>query len=173
MSFAVFLLVLLGFMVLGMPIAVAMIASSVIYALVNGIDLGFFTIQMYASLNNFILLAIPFFLLASEIMERTSISQRMFRFAKSVVGFIPGGLGHVNVLASIIFSGMSGSAVADAGGIGRICYNAMVDEGYDEAFSKSLTAASAVIGPIIPPSIPMVVFAMVANVSVAKLFFGG
>jgi len=156
-----------------MPIALAMIASSVVYALVNGIDLGFFTIQMYASLNNFILLAIPFFLLASEIMERTSIAQRMFKFAQSVVGFIPGGLGHVNVLTSIIFSGMSGSAVADAGGIGRICYQAMVDEGYDESFSKSVTAASAVIGPIIPPSIPMVVYAMVANVSVAKLFFGG
>jgi len=129
MSLTIFLLLLVGFMAVGMPIALAMIASSVLYALMNGIDLGFFTIQMYASLNNFILLAIPFFLLASEIMERTSISQRMFRFANSVVGFIPGGLGHVNVVANIIFSGMSGSAVADAGGIGRICYKAMVDAG--------------------------------------------
>ena len=173
MSLTIFLLLLVGFMAVGMPIALAMIASSVLYALMNGIDLGFFTIQMYASLNNFILLAIPFFLLASEIMERTSISQRMFRFANSVVGFVPGGLGHVNVVANIIFSGMSGSAVADAGGIGRICYKAMVDAGYDESFSKSVTAGAAVIGPIIPPSIPMVVYAMVANVSVAKLFFGG
>jgi tripartite ATP-independent transporter DctM subunit len=97
----------------------------------------------------------------------------MFRFAKSAVGFIPGGLGHVNILALAIASGMSGSAVADAAGIGRICYQAMVDEGYDDSFSKSVTAAAAVLGPIIPPSIPMVVYAMVANVSVAKLFFGG
>jgi tripartite ATP-independent transporter DctM subunit len=173
MSFALFLLLFVCLMVLGLPIALAMIASSVLYALMNGIDLGFLAIQMYASLNNFILLAIPFFLLASEIMDRTSISDRMFTFARSVVGFIPGGLGHVNVLTNIIFSGMSGSAVADAGGIGRICYKAMVDEGYDESFSKSVTASAAVIGPIIPPSIPMVVYAMVANVSVAKLFFGG
>jgi tripartite ATP-independent transporter DctM subunit len=173
MSLTVFLLLLVVLIVAGMPIAMAMISSSVLYALFNGIDLGFLAIQMYASLNNFILLAIPFFLLASEIMDRTSISQRMFGFARSLVGFIPGGLGHVNVVTSIIFSGMSGSAVADAGGIGRLSYQAMVDEGYDESFSMSLTAASAVIGPIIPPSLPMVVYAMVANESVAKLFFGG
>lgn len=173
MSLTVFILLLVILIVAGMPIAMAMIASSVLFALFNGIDLGFFAIQMYASLNNFILLAIPFFLLASEIMDRTSISQRMFAFARSLVGFIPGGLGHVNVVTSIIFSGMSGSAVADAGGIGRLSYQAMVDEGYDEGFSMSLTAASAVIGPIIPPSLPMVVYAMVANESVARLFFGG
>ena len=173
MSLTMFFLLVFILIIVGMPIAMAMIASSVLFALLNDIDLGFFAIQMYASLNNFILLAIPFFLLASEIMDRTSISQRMFQFARSLVGFIPGGLGHVNVVTSIIFSGMSGSAVADAGGIGRLSYQAMVEEGYDESFSMSLTAASAVIGPIIPPSLPMVVYAMVANESVAKLFLGG
>jgi tripartite ATP-independent transporter DctM subunit len=173
MSLTVLFILFVAMLILGMPIAIAMLASSLLYALFNGMELGFLAIQMYSSLNNFVILAIPFFLLASEVMDRTSVATRMFGFANSIFGVIPGGLGHVNVVTNMIFAGMSGSAVADAGGIGRLNYRAMVENGYPRAFSMSLTAATAVIGPIIPPSIPMVVYAMVANESVAKLFFGG
>lgn len=113
------------------------------------------------------------FILTAEVMNRTSVADRIFDFCNALVGYIPGGLGHVNIATSIIFAGMSGSAVADVGGIGHLSYQAMVDKGFDKEFSASVTIASSTIGPIIPPSIPMVVYAMVANVSVGKLFFGG
>lgn len=173
MSLAVFLLLFLALIVVNMPLSVAMIVSTLVYVTANGMDLTFIAMRMYTALANFILLAIPFFLLTSEVMTRAGLSKRLFRFAQSLVGFIPGGLGHVNIVNSVIFSGMSGSAVADAGGIGRLSYEAMADEGYGREFSMSVTAASAVIGPIIPPSLPMVVYAMVANESIGRLFFGG
>lgn len=173
MILAIFIGLFFVLFVLGMPIAFAMIVAAWAYALLADIDLSFLALQMFTGLDFFVLLAIPLFILTSEVMNRSSVSRRIFDFANSIVGFIPGGLGHVNVLTSIIFSGMSGSAVADVGGIGRLCYRAMVDEGYDKPFSAAVTASSAVIGPIIPPSIPMVVFSMVSGVSVAKLFFGG
>ena len=173
MILTLFILLFFALFVLGMPIAFAMITAAWAYALMAEIDLGFLTLQMFTGLDFFVLLAIPLFILTSEVMNRSSVSGRIFDFANSLVGSIPGGLGHVNVLTSIIFSGMSGSAVADVGGIGRLCYRAMVDEGYEKPYSAAVTAASAVIGPIIPPSIPMVVFSMVSGVSVAKLFFGG
>ena len=173
MALTIFFGLFLSLFVLGMPIAFAMIVSSMVYALMAGIDLGFLSIQMFAGLDSFVLLAIPLFILASEVMNHSSVAKRIFDFANAMVGFIPGGLAHVNVFSNIIFSGMSGSAVADVGGIGRICYKAMVKEGYDAPFSAAVTATAAVIGPIIPPSIPMVVFSMVSGVSVAKLFFGG
>jgi tripartite ATP-independent transporter DctM subunit len=160
-------------LIMGMPIALAMVAAAWVYALAGGFDLGFLALQMFTALDFFVLLAIPLFILAAEVMNRTGVSQRIFAFADAVVGSAPGGLGHVNVATSIIFSGMSGSAVADVGGIGRLCYRAMVERGYDKPFSAALTASSAVIGPIIPPSIPMIVFSMVSGVSVAKLFFAG
>lgn len=158
---------------MGMPIAFAMIAVAWVYILVSGFDLSFMALQMFAGLDFFVLLAIPLFILASEVMSRTSVAQRIFDFAGAVVGGVHGGMGHVNVLTSVIFSGMSGSAVADVGGIGRLCYRAMVKQGYDPNYSAAVTAASAVIGPIIPPSIPMIVFSMVSGVSIAKLFFAG
>ncbi len=173
MSLLLFLLLFLVLVLIRFPLSLAMIVSVVTYALTNGINLTFYATRMFSSLHSFLLLAIPFFLLTSEVMERSGVSRRLFRFAQSLVGFIPGGLGLVNVVNSVIFSGMSGSAVADAGGIGRMSYQAMADEGYDDGFSMGLTAAAAVVGPIIPPSLPMVVFAMVANQSVARLFFGG
>ena len=173
MNIATFLLLFVGLIAVDVPLSLAMIASALIYTVANGLDLTFMAIRIYSALDNFILLAIPFFLLTSEIMTRAGLARRLFQFAHSLVGFIPGGLGHVNIVNSVIFSGMSGSAVADAGGIGRLSYQAMVDDGYDRGFSMSVTAASAVIGPIIPPSLPMVVYAMVANESVGRLFFGG
>ena len=173
MDLAIFLGAFAVLFILGMPIAFAMITASWAYALLAGLDLGFLSIQLFAGLDSFVLLAIPLFIFASEAMNRSSVARRIFDFTNALVGRVPGGLGHVNVLANIIFSGMSGSAVADVGGIGRICYTAMVKRGYDAPFSAAVTASAAVIGPIIPPSIPMVVYAMVSGESVAKLFFGG
>jgi tripartite ATP-independent transporter DctM subunit len=137
------------------------------------IDLAFIGTQMFTGLNTFVLIAIPMFILTAEVMNCASVSDRIFEFCNSLVGWIPGGLGHVNIATSIIFAGMSGSAVADVGGIGHLCYRAMVVEGFDEEFSATVTISSSTIGPIIPPSIPAVVYAMVANVSVGKLLFGG
>ncbi len=173
MSLAILCIVFFLLFFLGMPVAFAMIFSAFVYAVMNGIDLGFLGLQMFSSLDFFVLLAIPLFILTSEVMNQSSIAERLFRFIKSLVGFIPGGLGHVNVLTSVVFSGMSGSAVADVGGIGHLSLKAMEDDGFDKPFSAAVTAGSAVIGPIIPPSIPMIIYAMVANVSVAQLFFGG
>ncbi len=169
-------LILGGFallMALGMPIAFAMITAGWAYAMIEGFDLQFLALQLFTSLDLFVLLAVPLFLLTSEVMNRSGVSDRIFNFAAAMVGDVPGGLGHVNVLTSVVFSGMSGSAVADVGGIGRLSYRAMLGQGYDRGFSAALTAASAVIGPIIPPSIPMIIFSMVSGVSVAQLFFAG
>jgi tripartite ATP-independent transporter DctM subunit len=128
---------------------------------------------MIGSANSYTLLAIPFFILAAKLMNTGSITRRIFRAAAAWVGAIPGGLGHANVVASIIFSGMSGSAVADAGGLGQVEMQAMEEEGFDPEFGAAVTVASATVGPIIPPSVPMVVYGMMAEVSVGALFMGG
>ena len=169
----IFLVSFILLFLLGMPIAGAMITSSFLYALQSGIKLSIMGTRMFTSLNNFALIAIPLFILTAEVMNKTSVSDRIFGFCRDLVGYIPGGMGHVNIVTSIIFAGMSGSAVADAGGIGNLAYQAMVDEGFDEYFSACTTIASSTVGPIISPSIPAVVYAMVANVSVGKLLFGG
>ena len=169
----IFLISFVLFFLLGMPIAGAMISSSFLYAMQAGVKLSIMGTRMFTGLNNFALIAIPLFILTAEVMNRTSVSDRIFGFCRDLVGYIPGGMGHVNIVTSIIFAGMSGSAVADAGGIGHLAYQAMVDEGFDKEFSASTTIASSTVGPIIPPSIPAVVYAMVTNVSVGKLLFGG
>lgn len=129
--------------------------------------------RMTGGLDSFVLLAIPFFILAGNLMNTGGITNRIFRFANLLVGRIPGGLGHANVVASIIFSGMSGSAVADTGGLGAIEMEAMKNEGFNPEFSGAVTAASATIGPIIPPSVPMVVYGVMAEVSIGALFMAG
>ncbi|HSB04910.1 MAG TPA: TRAP transporter large permease [Thermodesulfobacteriota bacterium] len=129
--------------------------------------------RMQYGVNNFLLLAIPLFILAAKLMNTAGITTRLFNFARLLVGFLPGGLGHANSVASLIFSGMSGAAVADAAGLGQVELKAMKDEGYDADFSVAITAASSTIGPIFPPSIPMVIFGLVAEVSVGRLFLGG
>ena len=129
--------------------------------------------RMMFGLNNFLLLAIPLFILSAKIMNSAKITSKIFGFAHSVVGFLPGGLGHANVVASLIFSGMSGAAVVDAAGLGQIELEAMEDGGYDRDFSVAITAASSTIGPIFPPSLPMVVFGFMSGVSVGRLFLGG
>jgi tripartite ATP-independent transporter DctM subunit len=128
---------------------------------------------MQYGVNNFLLLAIPLFILAAKLMNTAGITTRLFNFARCLVGFLPGGLGHANTVASLIFAGMSGAAVADAAGLGQVELKAMKDDGYDTEFSVAITAASSTIGPIFPPSIPMVIYALVAEESVGKLFLGG
>ena len=162
------------FLALSVPIAIS-IGSAAVVAVFSSqrfpIETVFHT--MGAGLNSYILLAVPFFIIAGELMNSGSITTRIFDFANALVGRIPGGLGHANVFASIIFAGMSGSAVADAGGLGAIEMKAMREKGFDDEFSAAVTAASSTIGPIIPPSIPMVVYGVAAEVSVGKLFMGG
>lgn len=162
-------------MVLGVPIGFSMGLAALVGYLVSGLwSLSVnFAHAMYTGASGFILLAIPFYILAGNLMNTSGMSRRIFRFAENLIGHIPGGLGHVNVLASIIFAGMSGSAVADAGGLGTIEIKAMTDAGFDRKFSAAVTAASSTIGPIIPPSIPLVVFGGMTSVSVGRLFLGG
>jgi tripartite ATP-independent transporter DctM subunit len=173
MYLTIFLIAFVFFFLFGMPISIAMISSAFLYIALKGMDLGFMAMQMFSGLDNFVLIAIPMFILTAEVMNKSSVADRIFNFCNALVGYIPGGLGHVNILTSVIFAGMSGSAVADVGGIGHLSYKAMVDKGYDREFSASVTISSSTVGPIIPPSIPMVVYAMVANVSVGRMFFAG
>lgn len=157
----------------GMPVGFTLIVASVAYMLVQGHGLNFAAQRMVAGLNSFPLLAIPFFILTAQLMNTSGVTDRIFTFAKAMVGHVSGGLGHVNIMASLMFSGMSGSAVADAAGLGQLEIKAMRDSGFDAQFSGSLTAASAIIGPLVPPSIPLVIYGVVANTSIGGLFLGG
>ena len=159
----------------GAPIALAMITGAVVYLGLIGQDLALVAEQMMQGLfTSFILLAVPLFIVAANIMNAGTISDRLLNFCVAAVGRFRGGLGHVNVVASLIFSGMSGSAIADAAGIGKIITQMMVKDGrYPLGFAAAITAASATIGPIIPPSIPMVMYALVSDTSIGFLFLGG
>jgi tripartite ATP-independent transporter DctM subunit len=166
-----------AFLAIGLPVAFAM---GLTVLGVMGMERGFANIsysmvaqRMVYGLASFPLMAIPFFLLAGRVMNEGGVTERIFNFALALVGHVRGGLGHVNVLGSMIFAGMSGSAVADAAGLGQIEIKAMTDAGYDLDYSCAVTAASSTIGPIIPPSIPMVLYGVVASVSVSGLFLGG
>lgn len=130
-------------------------------------------LKMNSSLTNFLLLSIPLFILAAKLMNGSSITKRIFDFANVTVGWLPGGLGHTNIFASLLFAGMSGTAVSDAAGLGQIEIKAMIDAGYDPDFSAAATAASSTIGPIFPPSVPMVMYSTISGVSVGSLFMGG
>ena len=160
---------------IGMPIAYAIMLASFIYLSVGGQDIGLSgKILLDGVYSSFILLAVPLFIIAANIMNAGTISDRLLRFCVGLVGRFKGGMGHVNVVASLIFSGMSGSAVADAAGIGKIIIDMMTRTGhYTRGYAAAITAASATIGPIIPPSIPMVLYALVSNTSIGFLFLGG
>jgi tripartite ATP-independent transporter DctM subunit len=159
---------------LNVPVAFAMLTTSVLYlAITQEVPLIVVAQQVGAGTDKFLLLAIPFFFLAAEFMNTGGIMHRLVDLASAMVGHIRGGLGHVNVVASMLFAGMSGSAVADAAGMGRIEIEMMRKSGYPLAFSGAITAASATIGPVIPPSIPFVVYGSLAGVSVGKLFLAG
>ena len=167
--------VLISFILVGIPIAVSMGLTAVLTFIFMG-EASILTMvaqRMYSSTTAITLLAIPFFILAGNLMNTGGITQRIFRFAQALVGHIWGGLGQVNVVASMIFSGMSGSAVADAAGLGLIEMKAMSDSGYDRKFSAAITAASSTIGPVVPPSIPFVIYGSLTGVSVGKLFLAG
>ena len=170
---AVVLIVVLS--ALGAPIGLSMIASSIVYLWITGQDIGLAAEQVLQGLyTSFTLLAIPLFILAANLMNVGSLSDRLLTFCLALVGRFRGGLGQVNVFSSLIFSGMSGSAVADAVGVGRIITDMMMKDGrYTPSYAAACTAATAVIGPIIPPSIPLVLYALVADASVGYLFLAG
>lgn len=166
---------LVGLMLIGVPVCVAMgVTSAGVFASMGYTNiLAVMAQRIYNGTTGFTLLAIPFFILAGNLMNTGGITDRIFNFAKAMVGHWPGGLGQVNIFSSVIFSGMSGAAVADAAGLGVIEIKAMDDAGYDHKFSAGITAASSTIGPVIPPSIPFVVYASCTGVSVSKLFAAG
>ncbi len=174
LALGVLLMMLVVTLVLRLPIGFGMLASGVAYLLVKGQDVGLVAEQVLNGLyNSYVLLAVPLFIFAASIMNSGSISERLFDFAHALVGRVRGGLAHVNVIVSVIFSGMSGSAIADAAGPGIVSIRMMTKHGYSAAFSGALTAASSTIGPIIPPSIPLVIYALVSGTSVGALFLGG
>jgi len=164
---------LILFVIAGMPIYLAMGITSIIYMLIADISLMIVPQVMGGAFNEFVLLAIPLFMLAGKLMNTGGVTKRMFEFADDLIGHITGGLAQVNVLLSIIFAGMSGSALADTAGLGEIEVKAMVDRGFDRDFAAAITSSSSSIGPIIPPSIIMVIFGSMASVSIARLFLGG
>ena len=169
-----FLIVFVLIFVLKMRIPFGMAAACLAYFLVAGLDLMIVALQCTSYLySSFTMIAVPLFIFAANIMNEGEITERVFGVARGLVGRFYGGLAHVNVLASLIFSGMTGSAVADAAGLGKMEIAAMRKEGYDDGFSCAITAASAVIGPIFPPSIPMVIYSMISGASVGALFMGG
>ncbi len=175
MTTLIIFLALISLILVGVPIAVSMGLTAVgTFVVLGQADILTMVAQrMYASTTSFTLLAIPFFILAGNLMNTGGITERIFRFARALVGHIWGGLGQVNVIASMIFSGMSGAAVADAAGLGVIEMKAMRDNGYDYRFSAAITAASSTIGPVIPPSIPLVIYGFLTEVSVSRLFLAG
>ena len=160
---------------LGLPIGHAMIVSSILYLLLAGLDLGTAAEQLLNGLfNSYVLLAVPLFILAADLMNIGSLTDRLLQFCLVLVGRFRGGLGHVNVVANMIFAGMSWSAIADAVGIGRIIIGMMTKGGkYPVAYAGAITASAAIIGPIIPPSIPMVLYALISDASIGFLFLGG
>ena len=166
---------LVGLILLGVPIAVAMglTAAGTFVFLDEAFILPMMAQRMYSATTGFTLLAIPFFILAGNLMNQGGITHRVFRFATALVGHFKGGLGHVNVVSSMIFSGMSGAAVADAAGLGLVEMNAMTKAGYDRDFSAAITAASSTIGPVVPPSIPFVIYGSITGESVGRLFLAG
>lgn len=160
---------------LGLPIGHAMIAGSILYLLAAGLDMGTVAEQILNGMyTNYILLAVPLFILAAELMNIGSMTDRLMAFCNAIVGRFRGGLAYVNIVQSIIFAGMSGSAIADAAGTGKMMQQLMTKDGkYPPSYAAALTAATAVIGPIIPPSIPMVIYALVSDASIGYLFLGG
>lgn len=175
MALTLLLTSLLVFIALKMPIGFALAASSTIYLVFSerAFTLTIIPQRMIDGLDAYTFLAVPFFIMAARFMNSGGVTQRIFDFALSIVGHIKGGLGHVNIMASMIFSGMSGAAVADAAGLGLIEIRAMIKEGYSRHFAAAVTAASAIIGPIIPPSITLVIYGVLAEASVGRLFLAG
>lgn len=173
MTLALMFVILFFLLVAGAPVAVALGVASLFFISMSGMPDLVVLHNMVNGINSFPLIAVPFFILAGHLMNSSGITTKIFTFARATVGWMHGGLGHVNVGASVIFAGMSGAAVADAGGLGNIEIRAMREAGYDTDFSVGITAASSTIGPIIPPSLPLVVYGVIANASIGQLFAAG
>lgn len=169
-TFIIFVLIFL----LRMPISLGMIAAGTFYFITNGTDLGSVANHvMNTYYSNYVIIAVPLFIFTANVMNSGKVTEMVFKFATGLANGRRGALGHVNVIASLIFSGMTGSAIADASGLGKMEIEAMKEAGYDDAFSCAITAASATVGPIFPPSIPLVMYAMLSGASVGALFLGG
>lgn len=160
-------------MLIGIPIAFSLGVGSVVALLVNGSTFSIIASRMFTGIDSFPIMAIPFFVLAGELMNATGITRRLVRLSDVLVGHLKGGLAHVNIVVSMFFAGITGSAVADTSAIGSMLIPTMVEQGFDMDFSAAVTASSSVIGPIIPPSIPMVVFSLITGTSVGGLFLAG
>lgn len=173
--FALALMAIVALSVLGLPIGLSMITGSVIYLALSGQDMSIAAEQVLNGLNgSYILLAVPLFIFSAALMNAGTMTDRLLRFCNMLVGRFRGGLGHVNVVQSLIFAGMSGSAIADAAGSGKIIIDMMRrGAAYPASYAAAITAATAVIGPIIPPSIPMVLYALISDTSIGYLFLGG
>lgn len=175
MTYVIFIGLLLVLFMIGMPIAfgVGITSMAAMVEFLGSVNFDIMGQRIFHGLDNFLLLAIPTFMLAGRLMNTGGVTRRIFRFANCLVGFLPGGLAHVNVVSSMLFAGMSGSATADTAGLGTIEIEAMEDAGYDKEFSAAITGASSSIGPIIPPSITMVIYGAMSGTSILRLFLGG
>jgi tripartite ATP-independent transporter DctM subunit len=174
LSLLIPILTLVIVFILRVPIALGMISAAVFYFLYTGQPLGMIASKMTnVFYENYTIIAVPLFIFTAKIMNSGKVTEIIFKFANGLVGRFRGGTGHVNVLASVIFSGMTGSAIADASGLGLMEIQAMKEDGYDAEFSCAVTAASATMGPVFPPSIPLVIYAMLSGSSVGALFLGG
>jgi len=176
MGFLLFVIILIALFMSGLPVAFALGITGLFLMQVlwgGSINFGIVAQRLLYGANNFVILAIPFFLLAGKLMNTGGITRRIFKFAEMLVGHLPGGLGQVNVVASMIFSGMSGLAAADTAGLGLVEIKAMRDAGYDDDFSCAITGASSTIGPIIPPSVPLVIYGILSTTSIGRLLVGG
>lgn len=172
MGFLVVIAFLALFM-LGFPVVYAILLPSILYILIEGLPLGLLAQRVTYALDSFPLVAVPLFIFVGNLMNLSGITDRIFRFAYTLVGRVPGGLAQVNVFGSLVFSGMSGAALADIGGLGRIEIDAMKKRGFDPSFAGAVTAASATLGPIFPPSIPLIVYGSVTSVSIVQLLVAG
>ncbi|WP_163559412.1 TRAP transporter large permease [Halomonas sp. NO4] len=163
----------LAFFLLGFPVVYAILIPSVVYVLIEGFPVGLLGQRITYSLDSFPLVAVPIFIFVGNLMNQSGITDRIFHFANTLVGRAPGGLAQVNIFSSLIFSGMSGASLADVGGLGKIEIEAMKKRGYGAPFSAAVTASSAVVGPIFPPSIPLIVYGSVTSVSIVQLLLAG
>ncbi|MCD6238689.1 MAG: TRAP transporter large permease [Thermotogae bacterium] len=174
MGLIVFIIVFAAVFAMGYPIAIGMFVSSALYLLISHIDLSILMDMMAIKFeSNFVLLSVPLFIFTANVMNAGKITDKVFNLAQDALGSLKGGLGYVNIVSSIIFAGMSGSEIADVAGLGAVEIKAMMNAGYDGAFACAVTSASATIGPIIPPSIPMIIYAAISGASVGYLFLGG
>ncbi|MCX7786829.1 MAG: TRAP transporter large permease [Spirochaetes bacterium] len=167
------ILVFIFTLILGVPVAFSLGSATVVYLYLKGVSVGLIAQRMFTGLDSFPFMAIPFFILAGDLMNTSGITKKLVNFANVLVGHIKGGLGHVNIVSCMFFAGITGSAIADASAVGSMLIPAMEEEGFDLDFSAGLTASAAIVGPIIPPSIPFVIYSLLSSTSVAALFMAG